>query len=104
MGFEGLDSSLCNILLVVICVTDLVFQFLFLDAFDHFFGHFVVKSLYDRVNSSFLEFFVACIVAFNEVSSALGFDRFSKNGIGIVIIQDEDVVVISGGRYRKTTW
>ena len=46
---------------------------------------------------------VAFVIAFNKVVGVAAADRFSKYGVGVVVLEYKDVAHVSVGGYRKST-
>ena len=55
-------------------------------------------------DASGVEAFVAFVIAFNKVMGMGAADRFSKDGIEIVVVEYKDVAHVSVGGYRESTW
>ena len=51
-----------------------------------------------------MEAFVAFVIAFNKVMGMTAADGFSKNGVGVVAVEDKDVSHVSVGGDRESTW
>ena len=64
----------------------------------------VVKALEDGHDASSVEAFVAFVIAFNKVMGVAALDRFSKDGVGVEAVEDEDVAHVTVGGDRKLTW
>ena len=62
------------------------------------------RVLEDGCDASGLEAFVAFVIAFKKVMGMVTADRFSKDGAGIVVVENEDVTYVTVGGDRKLTW
>ena len=51
-----------------------------------------------------MEAFVTFVIAFNKVMGMAAVDRFSKDGVGGVVVEYKDVARVSMGGYRELTW
>ena len=60
---------------------------------DEFFGNFIVQALEDGGDASTFKTLVACFVTLDEVFGLTALYGFGKNGIGIIVVEDEDIVV-----------
>ena len=48
--------------------------------------------------------FVAFVIAFDKVMGMAAADRFSKDGVGVVVGENKDVTLVVVGGDRKLTW
>ena len=99
-----MDGSLCKVVTVIVGVTELVLDVFLCDGLAEEFRNFIVKALEDRHDANGLEVFVAFIIAFNKVMGVAALDRSSKDGVGVAVVEDEDVTHVAVGGDRKLTW
>ena len=104
MGFEGLDDLLCKVVTVSVGVTELVLDVFLYDEAAEEVRSLIVEALEDRRNASGFKPFVAFVIAFNKMMGVAALDRFSKDDVGAVAVEDEDVAHVAVGGDRKCTW
>ena len=104
MGFECLDGSLCKVVTVIVGATELVLGVFLCDRAAEEVRNFIAKVLEDRRDASGVEAFVAFVIAFNKVMGMVAADRFSKDGVGVIVVEDEDVAHVAVGGDRELTW
>ena len=104
VSFEGLDGPLCKVATVIVGVAELVLNVFLCDGAAEDVRNFIVKALEDRRDASVLEAFVAFVITFDKVMGVVAADRFSKDGVGVVIVENKDVAHVAVGGDRNTTW
>ena len=104
MSFEGLDGPLCKVVKVIVGAAELVLNVFLCDGAAEEVRNFIVKALEDRCDASSLEAFVAFVIAFDKVMGTAAADRFSKDGVGVVVVENGDVTHVALGGDRKLTW
>ena len=78
--------------MVIVGISELMLEILCGEGRTHGVRDLVVKFVKDWVDSCSLQFGVASIVPFNEVVRLPTFDWMDKDCVGIVIVEEKDIV------------
>ena len=95
MAFERSDCSLSKVMAMIVGVCKLVVKLFGFDGCYEFLGNFVVKSLEGWNDSCLFKLVVAKVVASNKMVGLSALDGCCQDCIGVIIVQDKDVVVSS---------
>ena len=64
---------------------------------------FVVEFVEDWIDTGGLQFCIAGVIPLNKVVGLPALDRMNEDGVGIMIIEEEDIVHPAGGGEGKTS-
>ena len=78
--------------MVIMGISELIFGSLGSDGCMHGVRDLVVEYVKDWIDSRGMQFGVASIVSFNEVFCLPTLDRVDKDCIGIMIVEEKDIV------------
>lgn len=93
MGFECLNCSFCWVPFVHVSVDQLAVKIFCSYAGHECIGDFIVKSVQNWFDSCICESFVACITSLDQMVCSSAFDWFTKNDIGIIVTECENMTV-----------
>ena len=90
--------------MVIVGTGKLILEVLVGDGRAHGVGDLVVEFVQDWVDSGSLQFCIAYIVPLNEVVSLPALDGMDKDCVGIMILEEKDIVHTTGGGEERTPW
>ena len=99
--FEGANRALHLFSMVIASISELKLEILGSDGHTHAVGGLIVEFMEISIDISCLQFDVASIVTLDQVVVFSTFHRMDKDGIGIMVIEKEDVVHVTGGGERE---
>ena len=95
--FKSADSTLRWIVTVVMESHQLVFEVLLFNFVEEVLGGFIVQALVDGGNAGLSELLVAGFLPKDEIVRFPAFNWASKDSIGVIVVEEEDVVVSKEG-------
>ena len=103
MVFERANPTLSWVCMVIVGISELIFEVIGGDGRTHGVGDLVVEFVQGWIDSCSLQFGVASIVPINEVVYLPTPDWMDKDCVGIMIVEKKDIVHTEGGGERKTS-
>ena len=104
MVLERANCTLSWVCMVIVGISELILELLGGDGCAHGIGDLVVKFVKDLIDPCSLQFCIASVVPFNKVVGLPALDRMNKDCIGVMIIEEEDIVHTTSGGEWKTAW
>ena len=104
MAFEPSDCPFSKVVAMIVGVGKLVMKLFGFNECDEFLGNFVDNSLKCWNNSCLFLLVVAKGVAGDEMVDLASFDGCCKDGIAVIIVENEDVAVAWAGNERESVW
>ena len=101
MVFGCADSSFGRVAMVVACWDELAIFLFCLHVIFHGLGAFIIKTVEEWATACLLETFLDDFAGFKQGRTFAILDRLWQNGVAIVIIGDEEIVVTAGRRNWK---
>ena len=104
MGCEGSDDPICKVVTMIVGITKLVLDVLLCDRAACEVRDLIVFALEDWRDVSGLEAFVGFVISFDKVMGMVAADWISKDCVGIIVIENENITHVAVGCNRKATW
>ena len=89
--------------MVIVSIGKLILEVLGSDGGMHGVGDLIVEFVQDWVDSCGLQFCIASVVPLNDVIGLPTHDWMDKDGVGVMIVEEEDIVHTNGGGEGKTS-
>ena len=103
MVLERANCTLSWVCMVIVGISELILELLGGDGCSHGIGDLVVKFVEDWIDAGGLQFCIAGVVPLNKVVGLPALDRMDEDGVGIMIVEEEDIVHPTGGGEGKTS-
>ena len=101
MILEFANSTFGGVAAICIWGGKLEVDIVFVEGFLHGTVSFVVKDVESGSRTVLLEMFVARFPGFGDIQGLLVLQKLGVYGVGVVVVEDEYILVSAGREYRK---